>query len=336
MEVDAPLQYPRPLPQRQTPKKKTQKKVIQIFDSVDGDEEDFPRGAQGAGILAVRKRQSKSKDAQEDTERQAQAPATGKENTPRQSTRKSNPARKPRRKRQRPEVPPEDVRASTPPPPPPKSYLTLRRIQTRKAAPIASPKSGVQRRNRFKWVPAVVNTAPRRRSITTKRRVATLYDAAAGRVNYEGFIKPAFENEYGETTQRSMKVQPTDQVLGRRRRFPALLEEDFDFTEENVPDSDLLTAVHQYVADLYEAHGLVNRGSYIFDETALVGIGILIEERVRAVLGQTGHLALVDPEEGFDDGGSQGKEKEDTQVVRANQLPQGRERTNSEIGRAHV
>lgn len=50
-------------------------------------------------------------------------------------------------------------------------------------------------------------------------------------------------------------------MLGRRRRFPPRLQRNVEFEEGVVvPESDLLTAVHQYVADLYAANGLGKRG----------------------------------------------------------------------------
>ena len=70
-----------------------------------------------------------------------------------------------------------------------------------------------------------------------------------------------YENEFGEVTRDVRRCSRRNQVLGRRRRFPPRLQRNVEFEEGVVvPESDLLTAVHQYVADLYAANGLGKRG----------------------------------------------------------------------------
>jgi len=122
---------------------------------------------------------------------------------------------------------------------------------------------------------------------------ATVYDSVASRVNYEGFIKRGFLNEFKEERVRSGIARPADEVLSRRRRAPdgpVLLAESHD----NLPDSDLLVAVHQYASDFYGANGMAKISSRSMDETALIAIGILLEETMRHLLKDSGHLALVD------------------------------------------
>lgn len=75
--------------------------------------------------------------------------------------------------------------------------------------------------------------------------------------------------------------------------------EDSDEGLGPLPDSDLLKAVHRYVAHFYAA----GRGeapdidSRSMDETALLAFGVLLEEAAREALGETGDLALVEGEE---------------------------------------
>ena len=74
--------------------------------------------------------------------------------------------------------------------------------------PDASPAHSQHTRKRLKR-PALPN-----------RIQATVYDAVASRISYEGFIKPPFLNEFGEERVRSGVARPADEVLARRRRAP--------------------------------------------------------------------------------------------------------------------
>ena len=68
--------------------------------------------------------------------------------------------------------------------------------------------------------------------------------------------------------------------------------------EQVLPDTDLLKAVHIYASDYY-GRALGTQGDVSFesmDETALLAVGILLEEAAKHVLGETGDLALVEGE----------------------------------------
>jgi len=128
---------------------------------------------------------------------------------------------------------------------------------------------------------------------TKKRRwVSTVYDSVASRVSYEGFIKPAVVDEHGETKSRSGKAMPADEVLGQRKRAP---DEVYNVSQaEGLPESDLLVAVHQYASDYYHLTGQGEINKRSLDESAMLAVGILLEETISGLLGETGHLALVD------------------------------------------
>lgn len=71
--------------------------------------------------------------------------------------------------------------------------------------------------------------------------------------------------------------------------------------DQKLPDSELLKAVHAYASDQYSVQ-TGDRGEFDFcslDETALIALGVLLEEAAAEVLGETGDMALVEPE-GFD------------------------------------
>ncbi len=70
---------------------------------------------------------------------------------------------------------------------------------------------------------------------------------------------------------------------------------------QKLPESDLLKAIHAYASDFY-GRAVKGKGKVDFeslDETALLAVGILMEEMAREALGETGDLAFV---EGEDDG----------------------------------
>ena len=67
-----------------------------------------------------------------------------------------------------------------------------------------------------------------------------------------------------------------------------------------MPDPDLLKTIHAYAADYYGALSRDTKSSADFrslDETALLAMGILLEEAAAHHLGNSGDLALVEQAE---------------------------------------
>ncbi|RGP79123.1 hypothetical protein FLONG3_2694 [Fusarium longipes] len=172
----------------------------------------------------------------------------------------------------------------------------------------------------------------------TKRRHATLYDAVAGKVSYnQGPNTEAEEAQYPPRHPKSIRYSTKDvplapdEVLFRRKDAPErYLEHDIYYSHERdlphagqgvLPESDLLKAIHAYVSSFYSAR---NRGRHAIDdrsvayrsmdETALLAIGILLEEAGKEVLGRRGDLVFT---EGADDALGDGSEGacSDTQLV---------------------
>jgi hypothetical protein len=109
-------------------------------------------------------------------------------------------------------------------------------------------------------------------------------------------------------------------VLFRRVAAPERYEEsDFYFADENLPggvtlpDSDLLKALHTYASDFYAAKGgiavdgnALGRGRVrrsdkgldfrSLDETALLALGVLMEELAVECLGEGGDLVFTESE----------------------------------------
>ena len=74
--------------------------------------------------------------------------------------------------------------------------------------------------------------------------------------------------------------------------------------ENALPGSDLVKAVHGYIAGLYQGSGVASQSKVweSMDETALLALAILLEETARGILGETGDLAFVEGEEGAVEG----------------------------------
>ncbi|KAK5107821.1 hypothetical protein LTR62_000635 [Meristemomyces frigidus] len=134
-------------------------------------------------------------------------------------------------------------------------------------------------------------------------RHVTLYDAVAGRAGYEGFLTEQQPSRYRDTASSSNAAVPPEEVLFRRKGAPARYAEDDVYEadrhllpHQKLPDSDLLKTVHSYTADFYAAHARLDARSNerSMDETALLAIGILLEEAAAVTLGKTGDLALVE------------------------------------------
>ena len=108
------------------------------------------------------------------------------------------------------------------------------------------------------------------------------------------------------TTSPSSVPLPPEEVLFRRGMAPERYEEnDFywanqDLTDDQVlPDSDLLKAIHAYVAEFY-GRATLDKGQAdirTMDETALLALGILMEETAKEILGEAGDLVFVEGEE---------------------------------------
>ena len=100
---------------------------------------------------------------------------------------------------------------------------------------------------------------------------------------------------------------PPEEVLFRRKDAPERYEED-DFywadrqlsCEQSLPDSDLLKAIHVYASDFY-GRATIDKGLGDFEsmnETALLAMGILLEEAIKHSLGENGDMVFVEAEDG--------------------------------------
>ena len=114
-------------------------------------------------------------------------------------------------------------------------------------------------------------------------------------------------------------------------------------SEQRLPDSDLLKAIHTYASDFY-GRATANGGLLDFeslDETALLSLGILLEEMAEHVLGDTGDLAFVEGED-IDKaahGPAKGTQTMNAEVTKssktASTAPASAETSNSEVKQRH-
>lgn len=143
------------------------------------------------------------------------------------------------------------------------------------------------------------------------RRIATVYDAVAGRVGLNGFLKPSQLQSASSSSNFSTQLRP-EEVLLRRVNAPDKIPYDYydadhklDPVAQKLPDSELLKDIHGYVSEYYEATTIDKDASGVrhddgtdfksFDETAILAMGILLEEACKEALGENGDMVFSEP-----------------------------------------
>ncbi|CAF9919368.1 MAG: hypothetical protein GOMPHAMPRED_001764 [Gomphillus americanus] len=128
-----------------------------------------------------------------------------------------------------------------------------------------------------------------------RRRKANVYDAVAGRISSNGFVK---DLAYG---QQEAILAPEEALFKSIKAPERFQEDDFYWADrhlppDSLPGSDLLEAIHVFASDHYQYttldHGYSDTKS--LDGSALLALGILLEESARGVLGETGDMAFVE------------------------------------------
>jgi UAF complex subunit Rrn10 len=169
----------------------------------------------------------------------------------------------------------------------------------------------------------------------SRRRQVTVYDAVAGRAGPSGTATN--DHQQGALTRF---YGPRD-VLLRSVNAPEEIPDDFYDAESGLkpdqvlPDSDLVKAIHAYASDFYE-RATSNRGEHdfkSFDETALLAMGILLEEAATELLGKTGDMALVE-RDGLEHGLPESKRTKHQIQGRVKPLPVSERVENPEDNRA--
>ncbi|RDW80045.1 hypothetical protein BP6252_04683 [Coleophoma cylindrospora] len=137
------------------------------------------------------------------------------------------------------------------------------------------------------------------------QRKSTVYDAVAGRISTAGFIpKRAVFSSTRDTTSSTTTPSAPEDILFRHKNAPTrFAESDVYFANERaapieLPDSDLLKAIHSYASDFYSRASAESSLDWrSLDETALIALGVLMEEASKESLGRTGDLVFTEGEE---------------------------------------
>ncbi|CRG90167.1 hypothetical protein PISL3812_07210 [Talaromyces islandicus] len=139
--------------------------------------------------------------------------------------------------------------------------------------------------------------------ILHRGRGATLQDSFAGRINQNRFIGRPYASRWRHHLSSSNAPLSSRNFLSSKDRLEDTEDENFgskdvDSVSPNIrlPESDLLEAIHTYSSHFY-ANAVDNQRSNDFasmDETALIAMGILLEELANHSLGETGDLVLVE------------------------------------------
>jgi hypothetical protein len=103
------------------------------------------------------------------------------------------------------------------------------------------------------------------------------------------------------------KTYAPEQILLGEEEVPSEYKDDEDDTlydnwyrnlppQLSLPDSDLLHAIHAYVSNFYSIVPNNQNGFESMDGTALLAMGILLDEMVTETIGETGQLAFLESE----------------------------------------
>jgi hypothetical protein len=126
-----------------------------------------------------------------------------------------------------------------------------------------------------------------------------------GRISAAGFIpKNLVISSTRDTTSTSTSAIAPESVLFRQKHAPTrYVESDIYFANErslkpDLPESETVKAIHCYTSDFY-SRATASRGVQDWrslDETALLALGVLLEESCRSTLGQSGDLVFTEGE----------------------------------------
>jgi hypothetical protein len=116
---------------------------------------------------------------------------------------------------------------------------------------------------------------------------------------------------------------------------------DYYFAHENLPadqklpSSDLLSALHAYISKLYSrTPGPETEKAWkCMDETAIIALGVLLEETAKEMLGETGDLAFTEAADEEEERMLGMEEQEDDQEE-ARQSAEKRARGDEQRGRS--
>ena len=142
------------------------------------------------------------------------------------------------------------------------------------------------------------------------KRPTTMYDASAGRRTANGFLPEKFGISARSATSQHIATHPRNPRKGSLRDNDGSESEDAEIngavrnvelpakSRDLVPDTDLLEALHGYTSDFYGVQGRDTDADWgSLDETALLTIGVLVEEQIREIMGSEGDMVFTEEED---------------------------------------
>lgn len=122
----------------------------------------------------------------------------------------------------------------------------------------------------------------------------------AGRAGKNGFLttEPVYSRDRDTASSSTRPVPPDDILFNRKGARIRLAEEDEYVGIDDlgpIPPNDLLETMHRYVSQLYDRPNFQRNHLHYrsMDGTALLALGVLLEEALEQSLGETGHLAFL-------------------------------------------
>ncbi|OLL25251.1 hypothetical protein NEOLI_000827 [Neolecta irregularis DAH-3] len=114
-------------------------------------------------------------------------------------------------------------------------------------------------------------------------RYATIYECIDDKCTAAGFTT-GYSSTGNRLRQQQLKPLAPDEYLRKEKK--ALEDLDFLDNDRNIPESDLLIAIHHYTAEYYDRNGLWRVGNTSMNGEALFAFGWLMQEYVQILIGE--------------------------------------------------
>lgn len=128
-----------------------------------------------------------------------------------------------------------------------------------------------------------------------RRKPATLYDFVTDTSWHTGLFDNEKDRRVTDSSTKALLARRLNSVQNSLEQV-ARQERSSGTPVEHLPDSDLLKDIHTYASDFYSSISQATHDYGSFDETALLALGILLEESCKEALGSTGDMVFTEPQ----------------------------------------
>jgi len=141
----------------------------------------------------------------------------------------------------------------------------------------------------------------------------SIYDLAAGKVR-----RKSRHANYGFGGEVTVPYPPVEFYFDRKRVKTGDEDEDSrlywrrEVDKHKLPPSDLLWAIHRNASQFFSKKG--DDHLKFMDESALLAVGVLLEETMKQSLGKSGHLAFLEPDDEHESTGADRMDESDDQM----------------------